>query len=192
MKILVLAKREIALNRTLVNIMGVTFFTLFTISGAFIRLPLPFTPVPVTLQTFTVLLAGAVLGRKLGGLSQFLYLALGAAGLPIFAQASSGLPYLLGPTGGYLLGFAAAAWTIGAILGDKRAGFLKILAVMFLGEVILFSLGVIWLSVVLRIGLVKAVFLGLIPFIPGDAIKLLAAATLYYEIQGRAREIYPG
>jgi len=185
-----LGKKEIILNKTACAVIGVSFFVLFTISGAFIRLPLPFTPVPVTLQTFTVLLAGAVLGRKLGISSQVLYVALGAAGLPIFANAQAGLPYFMGPTGGYLIGFALAAWTIGTILGGKKAGFLKILFAMFWGEVILFSLGVAWLSVVLHIGLTKAILLGLLPFIPGDIVKLLAAAATYYEIQDRSRTIF--
>lgn len=182
--------QEIVLNKTVCAVIGVTFFTLFTISGAYIRLPLPFTPVPVTLQTFTVLLAGAVLGRKLGISSQVLYIALGCAGLPVFTNAQAGLFYLAGPTGGYLIGFALAAWVIGLIIGEKKAGFIKILSAMFLGEVILFSLGVAWLSVVLHIGIYKAILLGLLPFIPGDIVKLFAAATAYYEIQGRARTIF--
>jgi biotin transport system substrate-specific component len=189
---LVIGKREIILNPTTCAVIGVSFFVIFTISSAFIRLPLPFTPVPVTLQTFAVLLAGAVLGRKLGSLSQTAYIALGAAGLPIFAKASSGLAYLLGPTGGYLIGFVLAAWAIGKILGSKKAGFFRILGAMFIGELILFSLGVVWLALILKVGIYKAIFLGLLPFIPGDTVKLLAAATVYYEIQGRAREIYPG
>ena len=99
--------------------------------------------------------------------------------------------HLFGPTGGYIIGFVAAAYLIGRLIGKEKNSFLKILFAMFIGEVVLFSLGVAWLAAVLRIGIMKAIFLGLLPFIPGDIVKLFAAAGTYYEIQGRCREIYP-
>ena len=163
--------QEIVLNKTVCAVIGVTFFTLFTISGAYIRLPLPFTPVPVTLQTFTVLLAGAVLGRKLGISSQVLYVALGCTGLPVFANAQAGLLYLMGPTGGYLIGFALAAWVIGLIIGEKKAGFIKILSAMFLGEVILFSL--VWLGCqwFYTLGFIRLSFWGFYLLSPGISLS---------------------
>jgi len=188
--VLELGRKEIILDKTACAVIGVVGFVILTICGAFVRIPLPFTPVPITLQTFSVLLAGAILGRRLGSISQTIYIILGALGLPIFSGAVGGLSRLFGQTGGYLIGFVLAAWVIGRLIGGKKASFLKILSIMFAGEVVLFSLGVIWLSMVLHVTLIKAVFLGLLPFIPGDAIKLLAATTLYYEIQGRVRGIY--
>lgn len=83
-------KREIVVNKTACRIIGVTVFVILTSLGAFVRIPLPFTPVPVTLQTFFVLLSGAVLGGAIGAASQLSYLLLGTAGLPIFTNAGSG------------------------------------------------------------------------------------------------------
>ena len=191
MTVLELARKELILDKKVTAVIGVVSFIILMACSAFIRVPLPFTPVPLTLQTFAVLLTGAVLGKKLGSISQAGYIGLGAAGLPIFSGAGFGLAYLMGPTGGYLVGFITAAWVIGQIIGDKKSGFFKILFAMFIGEIILFSLGVTWLSISLHFGIVKALTLGLLPFVIGDVIKLLAAATLYYEIQGRVREIYP-
>jgi len=88
-------------------------FALLTVIGAKIRVPLPFTPVPGTLQTIPVLLAGILLGARAGASSQILYLSLGMAGIPVFALAGAGPAYLLGPTGGFLPGFVAAAFVTG-------------------------------------------------------------------------------
>jgi biotin transport system substrate-specific component len=92
-----------------------TLFAGLTAAGAQVSLHVPFTPVPVTLQVFFVLLAGAALGSRLGALSLAEYLALGAAGLPVFADGKSGLLAFVGPTAGYLPGFIAAAWLVGRL-----------------------------------------------------------------------------
>ncbi|MCH7819743.1 MAG: biotin transporter BioY, partial [Candidatus Marinimicrobia bacterium] len=101
----VLPYQESEAVRTVVLVGG---FALLTALGALIRIPLPFTPIPITLQTFFVLLAGAMLGSKRGTLSQMVYVFAGAAGIPIFAGMSSGLALLAGPTGGFLAGFLLA------------------------------------------------------------------------------------
>jgi biotin transport system substrate-specific component len=102
--------KEFISSKKAVAAIGVTFFVLATALSAYVRIPVPGSPVPITLQTFFVLLAGAVLGRKLGAASQIGYVILGAVGLPIFQGAGYGIAYLFGPTGGYLMGFAAAAY----------------------------------------------------------------------------------
>jgi biotin transport system substrate-specific component len=184
--------REFILNRTIYAVLGVISFIALTAAGAYIRIPLPFTPVPITLQTFFVLLAGALLGRRLGSLSQAGYLLIGIFSLPVFTGGLYGFARLFGPTGGYLIGFVLAAFVIGKLLGsDDKAPFLKILAAMLAGLAILFTLGTIQLAVIMNISLDKAVALGTLPFIPGDIIKLLAAATIYQRIQKQARSIYP-
>jgi len=185
-------KSELALNDAQVKFFGVISFIALTVAGAYIRIPLFFTPVPITLQTFFVLLAGAVLGRKLGTLSQAGYLLVGIFGLPVFTGGLYGIARLLGPTGGYLIGFVLAAFVIGKLLGrDDKAGFIKITAAMLVGLAILFITGTIQLAFVLHIPFDKAVALGILPFIPGDMIKLLAAATIYQRIQKQARSVYP-
>jgi biotin transport system substrate-specific component len=163
------------------NIVLVAGFALFTALSAQIRLPLPFTPVPITLQTFSVLLAGALLGKRLGFSSQALYVGLGAIGIPVFAGSLG----LFGPTGGFLVGFVAAAYLIGAILGNLRASFLKIFLAMLAGEFVLYTLGTIWLMLLLHTSLPAALSLAVLPFLPGEIIKLFSAAVAAYEIRRR-------
>ncbi len=182
-------KREFVLNKTAAAVLGVISFIALTTAGAYIRIPLPFTPVPITLQTFFVLIAGAILGKKLGTLSQAGYLMIGIFGLPVFTGGLYGFARLFGPTGGYLIGFVLAAALIGRLL-EKEAPFIKIAAVMLLGLAVLFICGVFQLAFVLHISFSKAVMLGLLPFIPGDIIKLLAAATIYQMIQKPAKQLF--
>ena len=119
-----LGKRDVILDRRVCAVIGVGGFILSTALGAYARIYLPFTPVPITLQTFFVLLSGAVLGKKLGGISQAGYVILGGIGLPLFA-GMGGIEYLFGPTGGYLIGFIVASWVIGKML-ERRKNFLWI------------------------------------------------------------------
>jgi biotin transport system substrate-specific component len=184
--------REYVLNRKTYVLIGMASFMALTVAGAYIRIPLPFTPVPITLQTFFVLLAGALLGRKLGSLSQAGYLLIGIFGVPVFTGGLYGFARLFGPTGGYLIGFVLASYVIGKLLGkDDDAPFFKIVAAMLVGLAILFTTGTIQLSMVMHISMQKAVALGVLPFIPGDIVKLLAAATIYQRIQKQARRLYP-
>ncbi len=142
-----------------------------------IAIRLPFSPVPITLQTLAVLLVGALLGSKRGALSLLAYLAEGAAGMPVLAGGAGGAGYMLGPTGGYLIGFVAAAYLTGrlAASGWDRHVATTALA-MLTGSAAIYTCGVIWLAGYVGINRVLAV--GLIPFIPGDLIKLALAAIL--------------
>ncbi|MFQ5834384.1 MAG: biotin transporter BioY [bacterium] len=177
--------REIPLSRTTHNLIGVATFTILTALGAFVWIPLPFTPVPITLQTFFVLLGGAILGRKLGASSQLLYLGLGGLGLPIFAGVSGGLSRLVGPTGGYLIGFVLAAYLVGRMTKKKRGSLWSLMLIMGVGEGVILFLGTLWLAWVLRIGIGQSLYLGLIPFLPGDMLKLMGAASICYGIQSK-------
>lgn len=147
--------------------------------------PLPNTPVPLTGQTFAVLLLGALLGGRLALLSLVAYLCEGLAGLPVFALARSawspslvpGVPWILGPTAGYLFSLPLAAYAVGRLAerGWDRRPSTAALA-MVVGNLIIFALGMLWLSG--YVGLANVVPMGLLPFLPGDALKLLAAALL--------------
>jgi biotin transport system substrate-specific component len=153
-------------------ILGSLFVALF----ARVEIPLPFSPVPITGQTFAVLLAGAALGSKRGAASMALYLAEGALGLPFFAGGAHGTEIVMGATGGYLAGFIAAAYVIGLLAEQGLERNLRTSLVPFLiGTVIIYLLGVSWLAVVLG-SFKDAVTFGLVPFLVGDAIKLVAAA----------------
>lgn len=175
--------RKIVLLRELALI---TLFAALTALGARVSIPLPFTPVPVTLQVLFPLLAGLLLGSKRGALSQVEYAAAGLAGLPVFAKGGSGLAYLFGPTGGYLLGFIAAAFVTGELAtviraSTKAATFLAALG----GVVIIYLCGMFWLAAWLGIAgnpspttcLVQAWRLGVLPFIAVDVAKALAVAA---------------
>lgn len=149
--------------------------------AALAQLRIPLQPVPVTGQTFAVLLVGMALGSRRGALAVLAYLGMGAAGLPFFTGAQSGLAYMAGATGGYLVGFVVAAWLVGwlAERGWDRS-LLKTLAAMVLGNIVIYLFGVSWLSTIVGgfAGESGAIALGMLPFLFGDALKALAAALL--------------
>lgn len=146
--------------------------------SAQIAIPLPFSPVPVTGQTMAVLLVGALLGRRRGSLAVLVYIAEGIAGLPVFAGGAAGPARLLGPTGGYLVGFVAAAYLVGLLAErgwDRRVS--TTAAAMALGNLVIYTVGVLWLTVFVG-SLSAALAAGVLPFIPGDLVKIAAAALL--------------
>lgn len=145
--------------------------------SALVSIRLPFGPVPVTAQTMTVLLLGAMMGKTRALASVLLYLAQGIAGLPVFAGGMFGAAYLLGPTGGYLIGFVPAVFITGHLAErgwDRNLGtaFLAMLA----GNIAIYACGLPWLA--LFVGAERVFALGLAPFIPGDIVKLVLAASI--------------
>ena len=147
-----------------------------TAAGAYIAIPIG--PVPIVLQNLFVMLAGLLLGRRWGLISIGVYLAAGAVGLPVFAGGTGGLGKFIGPTGGYLLGFAAAAFLIGAISEKGRGKIAIDLAAMIAGSLVIYLFGVAWLKAVTGMSLFKAVSVGMLPFLPGDAVKIAAAIPI--------------
>jgi len=154
--------------------------------AAQIRFYFPWTPVPITAQTFAVLLAGVLLGRWWGGTSVAIYAGLGAAGLPWFAGWAGGAGYLAGPTGGYIVGFILAALFIGHFTDKyvKTRSFLGMLGVMLFANLVLIYIpGLLqlnlWLSLVKgeAIGFYQVLVMGALPFIAGDVVKIVAAAA---------------
>ncbi len=137
----------------------------------------PFSPVPVTGQTFAVLMIGALLGARRGSLAMLAYIIEGAGGLPVFALGRGGFAVLFGPTGGYLIGFVAAAYITGSLAErgwDRRIG-TTVLAMVF-GNAAIYTFGLLWLS--LLIGSNGVLALGLYPFVAGDLLKIILAAIL--------------
>ncbi|MFA5144716.1 MAG: biotin transporter BioY [Candidatus Omnitrophota bacterium] len=183
-------KKEILINKTSCRVFGVATFIILTSLGAFVRIPLPFTPVPLTLQTFFVLLSGVFLGSRLGAVTQLSYIFLGVLGLPVFTGAGSGLSYLFGPTGGYLFGFILAAFFLGKFMKYSRDNLFAAFSILFIGALIILSSGIIWLSFIFRQSLMKSLFMGFIPFIPGDLLKALVAAFIYVKLRSRLKEIF--
>ncbi len=151
-------------------------FSLLLAGASQVAIPLPFTPVPVTLQTLAVLLTGMALGWKRGALAVLAYLGQGFVGLPVFAGGSLGVAHLFGPTGGYLVGFVAAAALVGLLAErrfDRRPS-TTVLA-MVAGTMVIQLCGAAWLS--LYVGAAAAVAQGVVPFLVGDALKVVAAAA---------------
>jgi biotin transport system substrate-specific component len=163
---------------------AVLFVTILTAVAAQISIPLPFTPVPFTFQPMVVLLGAAALGPRLGMASQILYLALGFAGLPVFAASPllpQGAGRLLGPTGGYLMAYPFAAFVAGWLAArgfDRR--YLTAFVAMICGLAIVFAGGILWLTIASTpsIGLTGALGTGFVPFIIPDLLKLLVAAAV--------------
>lgn len=167
------AATRAALRPLLLVGVGVAFLALLA------QLRLQIGPVPVTGQTLGVLLLGAAYGARLGALSAGAYALLGVAGLPLFAGGGSGAAYLLGPTGGYLVGFVVAAALLGALAerGWDRT-YLRAALAMLAATVVIYLLGVSWLTAALGGDLKQALAVGLAPFVVGDLIKLGVAMTL--------------
>jgi biotin transport system substrate-specific component len=145
-----------------------------------VSIPVPGSPVPITGQTFGVLLVGGALGFRRGFIAVGLYVLLGVVGLPFFAEGKGGLSVVWGATGGYLTGFVIAGALIGRLaeLGwDRRIG--GALGAMFLGNVVIYAVGLPWLKVVTGMSVEETVANGLTPFLLGDALKLALAAVLF-------------
>jgi biotin transport system substrate-specific component len=150
-----------------------------TALAAQLRIPLPGSPVPITGQTFAVLLGAAALGPLRGSAAQVLYLTLGAIGLPIFTGGESGVAYAFGATGGYLVGFVVASLVVGALArrgADRRV--LGAVAALVAGTIVIYALGVPWLIVATGMPVTAALWNGAAVFVLGDAVKALAAGAL--------------
>jgi biotin transport system substrate-specific component len=164
------------LTKNVALVIGATL--LMGILGRF-AMPLPFTPIPLTLANFGVLLVGLTLGSRRGLAALTLYLAAGAMGAPVFApSALSGVAQLLGPTGGYLISYPFVAFLAGWIAEGGPKTFTRYALASVAGEILLFVSGVAWIMVLLHAPLARAANFGLYPFIFAEVIKVLAAAEL--------------
>ena len=176
--------RSDARFRAAEQIGAVLFVTVLTAIAAQISVPLPFTPVPFTFQPMVVLVGAAALGSRLGMASQILYLALGIAGLPVFAASPllpQGVARLIGPTGGYLMSYPFAAFVAGSLAErgfDRR--YLTAVLAMVCGLAVVFAGGLLWLTIASRPagGFSAVLAAGFLPFIVPDVFKLLVAAAV--------------
>jgi len=160
----------------------IAVFAGLTALGA--RLEIPHSPVPYTLQTLVVLLAGAFLGPRNGAISQFAYLGAGLLGAPVFAGGAAGVAPFIGPTGGYLLGFPAGAAVVGALL-PRGTTLLRAFLSMGAGLLVIFTLGTLHLYAFALHNLSAAISSGFLIFSWWDMLKLGAAAMTYHAIHGR-------
>jgi biotin transport system substrate-specific component len=165
------------------GVIGAVVFAGLTFIGANIYIPL--TPVPVTLQTLFVLLAGAAIGGRYGSLSQAFYVAAGVLGLPVFAGSLAGWAVLAGPTGGYLISFLIVPFVVGALVRRSRT-IPWLLLSYSAGTIVVFTLGVAHLTFYCPGGVGEAMRVGLLPFLPGAVIKIAAATSISRSYWGLA------
>lgn len=167
------------------TLIGTAFIT---VSG-YIVIPLPFTPVPISLATFAVLLTGATLGPLRGAASAGLYLALGVIGVPLFAHGASGWAF---SSFGYIVGYVVAALIVGSLARQRSdRSVWSTIALATLGSLTIYAFGVPWLAAFLGVDLITAITLGVVPFLIGDAIKIAAISGLLpltWRIVDRSRQ----
>ncbi|HPD16965.1 MAG TPA: biotin transporter BioY [Planctomycetota bacterium] len=178
--------REVVADRRTVAAIGVGAMVACLALAAEVRLYTPLSEVPFTLQTFFVLVAGAGLGPRLGTVALSSYLALGAVGAPIFTGQ------WLGATTGYLVGFVAAGWVIGALVRRAAAPSLgRLVLAMALGDALLLACGAAWLAFGIGFGVPAAVARGITPFVAVEAAKIAVAAALCRSYEKRLRALFP-
>ena len=192
-------------------------FTALMAVCSFITIPLGFTPIPINLATLGVFLTGGILGKKYGSISLIVYILLGAVGVPVFAGFKGGLGVLAGPTGGYIIGYLAAAFLTGLLVeivftktgisagknsnenNDSEATpisrnktrsaksrtlrFIGIILSMIIGLAACYALGTAWFMISTGTGFVAAMISCVIPFLPGDAVKIVAGALLVQKLR---------
>lgn len=173
---------EVVPSRGVGIALGIAAFVVITALSAYAAVPLPLTPVPITLQSLAVILAGALLGPWAGAAAMASYIALGIAGVPVFSGGAAGIAWLLGPTGGYLIAFPAAACAVGLVAGSPRSRGWRLLAGLFAGTAVIFIGGVSQLVVVTGQGFASAFALGVAPFLVGGVLKILIAFVVARQI----------
>lgn len=149
--------------------------------------PLSFTPVPISLANLAIYISAGILGSKKGSVSVIIYLLLGAVGVPVYAGWTAGFQRIAGPTGGYLIGFIFIALITGFFIEKFEGKLYMYAAGMILGTLVCYLIGSAWLSMEMKLSFSKALLLGVIPYIPGDAVKIVLASILTYSLRVRLR-----
>lgn len=182
---------EVVTSRLARRVVMVLAFALLTAVSAHAMVPLPGSPVPVTLQTMVVILAGALLGPRLGAASQVAYLAAGMAGLPVFSGGAAGAAWLFGPTGGYLLAFPVGAALTGALMGRisgsrsaRVVALAQSTAAMAMGTAVILVGGAAQLAI-LTGDVQRAISLGIVPFLAGSVLKIVGALLISARLRDR-------
>lgn len=163
-------------NKTFMLTLTALFAAVLAV-GSWISIPLPFTPIPINLGTLAVILTGALLGWKYGTLSVLIYILLGAVGVPVFAGFTGGIGHIAGPTGGYIIGYITSALICGIIMQlfyeDRKWWVIAVAAL--LGTASCYILGTIWFMILTNNTLAASLSMCVIPFLPGDAFKIIVA-----------------
>ena len=154
-----------------------------------LSIPLPFSPVPISLTNFAIFLAIFVLGMKNGTISFIIYLLLGAVGVPVFSSFRGGFQVLAGPTGGYLIGFIFLALIMGFALDHFDRKLVPTIIGMIIGMAVCYAFGTVWLANLLSLSFKEGLMMGVIPYLPGDAAKIIIAAIVGPKLYGATQKI---
>lgn len=154
-----------------------------------LSIPLPFSPVPISLTNFAIFLAIFVLGMKSGTISFIIYLLLGAIGVPVFSSFRGGLQVLAGPTGGYLIGFIFLALIMGFALDHFDRKLVPTIIGMIIGMAVCYAFGTVWLAKLLSLSFKEGLIMGVIPYLAGDAAKIIIAAIVGPKLYGATQKI---
>ena len=154
-----------------------------------LSIPLPFSPVPISLTNFAIFLAIFVLGMKNGTISFIIYLLLGAVGVPVFSSFRGGLQVLAGPTGGYLIGFIFLALIMGFALDHFDRKLVPTIIGMIIGMAVCYAFGTVWLAKLLSLSFKEGLMMGVIPYLPGDAAKIIIAVIVGPKLYGATQKI---
>ena len=154
-----------------------------------LSIPLPFSPVPISLTNFAIFLAIFVLGMKSGTISFIIYLLLGAIGVPVFSSFRGGLQVLTGPTGGYLIGFIFLALIMGFALDHFDRKLVPTIIGMIIGMAVCYAFGTVWLAKLLSLSFKEGLMMGVIPYLAGDAAKIIIAAIVGPKLYGATQKI---
>ena len=152
-------------------------------------IPLPFSPVPISLTNFAIFLAIFVLGMKSGTISFIIYLLLGAVGVPVFSSFRGGFQVLAGPTGGYLIGFIFLALIMGFALDHFDRKLVPTIIGMIIGMAVCYAFGTVWLAKLLSLSFKEGLMMGVIPYLAGDAAKIIIAAIVGPKLYGATQKI---
>lgn len=153
------------------------------LTGILSQLAIPIGPVPINLATFSVFLAGALLGARAGAVSQTVYVLLGIAGVPVFSLFRGGVGVLLGPTGGYIVGYIFAAWLEGLLIERLGNRIYILVSAMLAGCFLYMITGTGWYMFSTKNGLAEALMTCVLPFLPGDALKIVLAAAIAHRLK---------
>ena len=154
-----------------------------------LSIPLPFSPVPISLTNFAIFLAIFVLGMKSGTISFIIYLLLGAIGVPVFSSFRGGLQVLAGPTGGYLIGFIFLALIMGFALDHFDRKLVPTIIGMIIGMAVCYAFGTVWLAKLLSLSFKEGLMMGVIPYLAGDAAKIIIASIVGPKLYGATQKI---
>lgn len=154
-----------------------------------LSIPLPFSPVPISLTNFAISLAIFVLGMKNGTISFIIYLLLGAVGVPVFSSFRGGLQVLAGPTGGYLIGFIFLALIMGFALDHFDRKLVPTIIGMIIGMAVCYAFGTVWLAKLLSLSFKEGLMMGVIPYLAGDVAKIIIAAIVGPKLYGATQKI---